>query len=154
ELRETGRAWTLPSQKTNWQTPAWALPKFSTLMGSVLSLSLGPSARGLYWPAERPTFSSASAFQMEAAPMYFSLRVPGARRLTPCWVIGTCFSPMRSVLLRPSEMESNRVCDDQEVMVSLLDVCTPLARTMAPVPLVVSSLGSMLLVGLSPNEQA
>src|SRR5262245_4318363 len=123
-------------------------------MGSVLSLSVGPSARGLYCPAERPTFSRASPFQIDASPMYFSLAVPGARRLIPCLVIGTCFSPMSSVLLRPSAMESNRVCDDHETMVSLLDVCVPLARTMAPVPLVVSSLGSTLWVGLSPNEQA
>src|SRR5262249_44412026 len=154
ESRDTDRAWTLPSQNTNWQTPECQLPKFSMLGPMSPSLSLGPSARGLYCPADRPTFSRASPFQMEASPMYFSLAAPGNSRLTPCRLMGTCFSPIRSVLLRPSLMDEIFVIDVQVVMVSLFEVCVPLARTMAPVPLVVSSLGSMFLVGLSPNEQA
>src|SRR5262249_21680746 len=123
-------------------------------MGRVLSLSDGPSARGLYCPADRPTFSRASPFQMEASPMYFSLDVPGANRLIPCLEIGTCFSPIRSVLLSPSVMDESLVSEVQLTMWSLSEVCTALARTIAPVPLVVSSLGSMLFVGLSPNEHA
>src|SRR5262249_13138255 len=114
------------------------------------SLSFGPSASGLNWPADRPMFSRASLFQMEASPMYLPVEM-----INPCrmWLMGTCFSPIRRVLLSPSEILPHRVDDVQAVMWSLSD-CVATARTMAPVPLVVSSLGSTLFVGLSPNEQA